>query len=140
MGPAAPSIGPGLKPNECSLDWISLTSSRGNGAGSAVGGSLARAEAPSVFVTAAGGAVCTTAGSRLAGGDARAAATLDGGAVGGGADAFGGGAGAAVSTFGGGFGIGIGVPPSAYGMAPASPLYPLYGAPARYRPYYPYGW
>lgn len=43
---------------------------------------------------------------------------------------------------GGGFGIGIGVPPSAYGYAPASPIYPFYGAPARYYPYgYPYyGW
>jgi hypothetical protein len=36
--------------------------------------------------------------------------------------------------FGNGWGIGIGAPPSAYGMAPASPLYPLYGAP--YSPYY----
>jgi hypothetical protein len=34
--------------------------------------------------------------------------------------------------FGNGFGIGVGTPPSAYGYAPASPLYPLYGAPAYY--------
>jgi hypothetical protein len=40
---------------------------------------------------------------------------------------------------GGGFGIGIGAPPSAYGLAPASPLYPLYGAPAAYH-YYPYAY
>jgi hypothetical protein len=40
--------------------------------------------------------------------------------------------------FGGGFGIGVGVPPSAYGWAPASPIYPLYGAPAYYAPYAPY--
>ena len=41
--------------------------------------------------------------------------------------------------FGGGFGIGIGAPPSAYGMAPASPIYPFY-APYYYppRPYYRY--
>jgi hypothetical protein len=38
---------------------------------------------------------------------------------------------------GGGFGIGVGTPPSAHGMAPASPLYPVYGAPLLYRPY---GW
>jgi hypothetical protein len=43
---------------------------------------------------------------------------------------------------GNGFGIGVGVPPSAYGWAPASPLYPIWGAPARYYPYgpYPYAW
>ena len=41
--------------------------------------------------------------------------------------------------FGNGFGIGIGAPPSAYGMAPASPIYPY--APYYYspRPYY-YRW
>lgn len=38
--------------------------------------------------------------------------------------------------FGNGFGIGIGAPPSAYGMAPASPLYPLYGSPYYSSPYY----
>ncbi len=39
--------------------------------------------------------------------------------------------------FGNGFGIGIGAPPSAYGMAPASPIYPFYH-PYYYppRPYY----
>jgi hypothetical protein len=45
--------------------------------------------------------------------------------------------------FGGGFGVGIGVPPSAWGWAPASPLYPVWGAPARYYPPiypYPYVW
>jgi hypothetical protein len=31
--------------------------------------------------------------------------------------------------FGGGFGIGLGVPPSAYGWGPASPLSPLWGPP-----------
>jgi hypothetical protein len=35
--------------------------------------------------------------------------------------------------FGGGFGVGIGAPPSAYGMAPASPIYPFY-APYYYPP------
>ena len=42
--------------------------------------------------------------------------------------------------FGNGWGIGIGAPPSAYGMAPASPLYPFY-APYYYPPrhyYYRY--
>jgi hypothetical protein len=39
--------------------------------------------------------------------------------------------------FGNGWGVGIGAPPSAYGYAPASPLYPLYGWPAYY-PYPPY--
>ena len=39
--------------------------------------------------------------------------------------------------FGNGFGIGIGAPPSAYGMAPASPLYPFY-APYYYYPPRPY--
>ena len=40
--------------------------------------------------------------------------------------------------FGNGFGIGVGAPPSAYGYAPASPIYPFYGAPAYYwwPPYY----
>jgi hypothetical protein len=39
--------------------------------------------------------------------------------------------------FGNGWGIGIGAPPSAYGMAPASPIYPFY-TPYYYppRPYY----
>jgi hypothetical protein len=45
--------------------------------------------------------------------------------------------------FGGGWGVGIGAPPSAYGMAPASPLSPLFGPPY-YAPaprhYYYYGW
>jgi hypothetical protein len=36
---------------------------------------------------------------------------------------------------GGGVGLGLGAPPSAYGMAPASPLWPLWGAPAMYPPY-----
>jgi hypothetical protein len=40
--------------------------------------------------------------------------------------------------FGNGFGIGIGAPPSAYGMAPASPLMPFYYRPAPYYPYYPW--
>ena len=40
--------------------------------------------------------------------------------------------------FGNGFGIGIGAPPSAYGMAPASPLTPLYYPTTPY-PYY-YRW
>ena len=43
--------------------------------------------------------------------------------------------------FGGGFGVGLGVPPSAYGAAPMSPLYPFYApyyAPAPV--YYPYPW
>jgi hypothetical protein len=35
--------------------------------------------------------------------------------------------------FGNGFGIGLGPPPSSYGMAPASPLAPLFPPP---RPYY----
>ena len=40
--------------------------------------------------------------------------------------------------FGGGFGVGIGVPPSAYRIAPASPvLAPYYVPPARYY-YYPW--
>jgi len=42
--------------------------------------------------------------------------------------------------FGNGYGVGIGAPPSAYGMAPASPLYPFY-APYYYPPrhyYYRY--
>jgi hypothetical protein len=39
--------------------------------------------------------------------------------------------------FGNGFGIGIGMPPSAYGMAPASPVYPFYYPPPRYY-YYRY--
>jgi len=38
--------------------------------------------------------------------------------------------------FGNGFGIGIGAPPSAYGMAPASPIYPFY--PPYYYPPRPY--
>lgn len=47
--------------------------------------------------------------------------------------------------FGNGWGVGIGAPPSAYGMAPASPLSPFFGphyyAPApRYPYYYYYGW
>ena len=47
--------------------------------------------------------------------------------------------------FGNGWGIGIGAPPSAYGMAPASPLSPFFGphyyAPAhRYHHHYYYGW
>jgi hypothetical protein len=49
--------------------------------------------------------------------------------------------------FGNGWGIGIGAPPSAYGMAPASPLSPFFGpayvAPAYVAPaprYYSYGW
>ena len=49
--------------------------------------------------------------------------------------------------FGGGFGVGIGAPPSAYGMAPASPLSPFFGpayiAPIYVAPaprYYYYGW
>jgi hypothetical protein len=37
--------------------------------------------------------------------------------------------------FGNGWGVGIGAPPSAYGMAPASPIYPYYYPP---RPYYYY--
>ena len=39
--------------------------------------------------------------------------------------------------FGNGVGVGIGAPPSAYGMAPASPIYPFYH-PYYYppRPYY----
>jgi hypothetical protein len=37
---------------------------------------------------------------------------------------------------GNGVGIGIGAPPSAYGMAPASPLAPFYPAPGPY--YYRY--
>ena len=43
--------------------------------------------------------------------------------------------------FGGGFGVGLGVPPSAYGMAPFSPVYPFYSP--YYVPgpiYYPYPW
>lgn len=36
---------------------------------------------------------------------------------------------------GNGVGIGFGAPPSAFGLAPASPLFPLYGAPALYLPY-----
>lgn len=36
---------------------------------------------------------------------------------------------------GGGVGLGLGAPPSAYGMAPASPLWPLWGSPALYPPY-----
>jgi hypothetical protein len=36
---------------------------------------------------------------------------------------------------GGGVGLGLGAPPSAYGMAPASPLWPFWGAPATYPPY-----
>jgi hypothetical protein len=46
--------------------------------------------------------------------------------------------------FGNGWGVGIGAPPSAYGMAPASPLSPFFGpyyyAPAPSYPYYYYGW
>ena len=44
--------------------------------------------------------------------------------------------------FGGGFGVGIGAPPSAYGMAPASPLSPFFGS-YYYPPapgYYYYRW
>ena len=37
---------------------------------------------------------------------------------------------------GGGVGIGLGAPPSAYGMAPASPIYPFYYRPYYYSPYY----
>jgi hypothetical protein len=36
---------------------------------------------------------------------------------------------------GNGVGIGFGAPPSAFGLLPASPLFPLYGAPAEYLPY-----
>jgi hypothetical protein len=36
---------------------------------------------------------------------------------------------------GNGVGIGFGAPPSTFGFAPASPLFPLYGAPAQYLPY-----
>lgn len=36
---------------------------------------------------------------------------------------------------GGGVGLGFGAPPSAFGLRPASPLFPLYGAPAQYLPY-----
>ncbi len=36
---------------------------------------------------------------------------------------------------GNGYGVGIGAPPSAYGMAPASPIYPHYYPP---RPHYYY--
>ena len=36
---------------------------------------------------------------------------------------------------GNGVGIGFGAPPSAFGLLPASPLFPLYGAPAQYLPY-----
>jgi len=36
---------------------------------------------------------------------------------------------------GNGVGIGFGAPPSAFGLAPASPLFPLYGVPAQYLPY-----
>jgi hypothetical protein len=47
--------------------------------------------------------------------------------------------------FGNGWGVGIGAPPSAYGMAPASPLSPFFGpvyvAPTpSYHHYYYYGW
>jgi hypothetical protein len=49
--------------------------------------------------------------------------------------------------FGNGWGVGIGAPPSAYGMAPASPLSPFFGpayiAPIYVAPaprYYYYGW
>jgi hypothetical protein len=48
--------------------------------------------------------------------------------------------------FGNGWGVGIGAPPSAYGMAPASPLAPFFGpayvAPAYVAPppFYSYGW
>jgi hypothetical protein len=38
---------------------------------------------------------------------------------------------------GGGVGIGIGTPPSAYGMAPASPIYPFF-APYYYTPRHHY--
>ena len=38
--------------------------------------------------------------------------------------------------FGNGVGIGIGAPPSAYGIAPASPIYPVY--PPYYYPPRPY--
>ena len=41
---------------------------------------------------------------------------------------------------GNGVGLGFGTPPSAFGYAPASPLYPLYGAPAMYLPYSYYRW
>jgi hypothetical protein len=41
---------------------------------------------------------------------------------------------------GNGVGLGFGAPPSAFGLLPASPLFPLYGAPAQYLPYsYYYG-
>jgi hypothetical protein len=36
---------------------------------------------------------------------------------------------------GNGVGLGFGAPPSAFGLAPASPLFPFYGAPALYLPY-----
>ena len=36
---------------------------------------------------------------------------------------------------GNGVGIGFGAPPSAFGLLPASPLFPFYGAPALYLPY-----
>ena len=36
---------------------------------------------------------------------------------------------------GNGVGLGFGAPPSAFGLAPASPLFPFYGAPAQYLPY-----
>jgi hypothetical protein len=36
---------------------------------------------------------------------------------------------------GNGVGLGFGAPPSAFGLQPASPLFPLYGAPAQYLPY-----
>ena len=36
---------------------------------------------------------------------------------------------------GNGVGLGFGSPPSAFGLAPASPLFPFYGAPALYLPY-----
>ena len=36
---------------------------------------------------------------------------------------------------GNGIGLGLGAPPSTYGLAPASPLWPLYGAPMTRWPY-----
>ena len=66
MDPAAPSIGPGLKPNDRSLDWTSLTSSRASDVG---------------FDVVSAGAGLPLGGDSILGGavDGRAEATLSGG-------------------------------------------------------------
>src|SRR5262245_53328969 len=64
MRPAAPSTGPGLKPNDCSLVWTSLTSSRRSGVwfGTTSTGAGWPAAAESALASAGSWAEATLAG------------------------------------------------------------------------------